>query len=80
MFCGQNHAPATVPIFVHINLMNNKFLASLFYSKPLMFFFMPGNWRLSFLSEETCYAFRWLLWPHIQTRSLIHSAKRCCYV
>ena len=79
-FCCQIQAPATVPNYVHIHLMNNKFLAKLYSSKPRMFVFMPSYWRLSFPSEETCYAFRWLLWPRIQTRSLIHSAKRCCYM
>jgi hypothetical protein len=79
MVCGQIHAPATLPNYVHMHLMNSKFLTSLHSSKPRMFVFVLSNWRLSFPSEETCYAVPWVLWSHIPMRSLIHSAKRCFY-
>ena len=52
MFCGQNHAPATVPIFVHITLMNNKFLASLFYSKPRTFFLCQATDAFHFFLKK----------------------------
>jgi len=62
-----------------MHLMNGKLLASLYSPKPRMFVFMLSNWRLSFPSEETCYAVHWVLWPHIPMWSLIHSAKRCLH-
>ena len=46
MFCGQIHAPVTLPNYVHMHhmpLMNTKFLASLYSLKPCMFVFMLSN-------------------------------------
>ena len=54
MFCGQIHAPATLPNYVLMHLMNTKFLASLYSSKPRLFFFYAKQltpWP-SFPSEE----------------------------
>ena len=39
------------------HFMNSKFLASLLSSKPRTFVFMLSKGRLSFPSDETCYAF-----------------------
>ena len=62
--CGQIHPPATLLNYVHMHLMNSKFLASLYSSKPRMFVFMLSNWCLSFPSKQTCYAVpvHWVLW------------------
>jgi len=82
MVCGQIHAPATLSNYVHMYLMNTKFLASLWSSKLRMFIFVLCNWPLSFLSEETfshVMLFVTVLCQQIPMRSLIHSAKRCCY-
>jgi len=37
MVYSQIHAPATLPNYVHMHLMNSKFLASLYSPKPRLF-------------------------------------------
>jgi len=57
MFCGQIHAPATVPNYIHTTSWISKFIASLYSLKPRMFVFMLSKGRFSFPSDEMCHAF-----------------------
>jgi hypothetical protein len=55
MFCGQIHAPATLPNYVYKHFTNSKFLASLYSSKHRLFCFFAKQLTpyVSFPSEET---------------------------
>jgi len=80
MFFGQINAPVTLPIYVHMHLMNRKFLGRLYNSPCRLFVCMQFNWSLSSPPET---------WDRVGKQkitlwSLIHTAKLtvtwCIYV
>jgi hypothetical protein len=83
MFCDQNHAPAILPNYVQMHIINSKFLASLYSSEPLLFcfFFFLSNGHLAFhfllTKQLACLAVH--SYQSTNSTGLVHSAKLCCY-
>jgi len=72
MLFGQINAPAALPIYAHMHLMNSKFLGRLYTSRCCLFFFNAIQLKAFFSFWET-----WdrVSQQKIPLRSLIHTAK-----
>ena len=77
MVCGQIHAPATLPNYVHMHLMNTALRRQpAILETWYVYFAMQCTGGFSLLSHDTLAV--WATQSTFLERSLVHSAKRSC--
>jgi hypothetical protein len=54
MVCGQINTPATLPIYVHMHLMNSKFLAKTVLFQTLPVTLIPGHNIFNHALKSVC--------------------------